>query len=156
MTPPPSQRKEEAEALRLALLAGLASVAEAVAWADAAIMADARPDAAVIDVALAGSPTMYEMAALLAGVPGVADPARVIRRHLGDLLRALDRDLEHTRLVAARLYTMAFDGTLADPRFDARLASLVADEYELASTDIYGSEAAARDTIRQYLLTHAL
>lgn len=156
MTPPPSQRQEDAEVLRLALQAGLASVADAVAWADAVIVADTRPDAAVIDVALSGHRTAYEMAALLAAVPGAADPARVVRRHLDDLLRVLDRDLEHTRLVVARLYTMAVDGPLADPRFDANHVRLITDEYDLASTGIYGTEAAALDAIRQYLLTHAL
>jgi len=152
----PSQRKEDAEVLRLALLTGLIRVADAVAWADDAIMSDTRPGSAVIDVALSGHRTAYEMAALLAAVPGVADPVRVIRRHLGDLLRVLDRDLEHTRRVVARLSTMAWDETLADPRFDARRAALLAEDYDEATWGIHGSEAAARDAIRQYLLQHAL
>lgn len=156
MTTTRSLRKEEAEALRLALEAGLASVADAVAWADGVIVADTPADAAVIEVALAEGRTSYEMAALLAAVPGVADPVRVVRRHLGDLLRALDRDLEHTRRVVARLATMAWDDSLADPRFDAKRAALLVEDYEEATWGIHGREAAARDAIRQYLLAHAL
>jgi len=54
-----SRQKEQAEVLRLGLLAGVRTVGDAVAWADSVIAADPSPDIAVIEVASSSRSERY-------------------------------------------------------------------------------------------------
>lgn len=155
MTPPPSQRKEEAEALRLGLVAGIASVADAVAWADEVIMADPRPDSAILDVSLAAKQPAFEVAKLLGAVRGPVDLERAARLLLGRMLRLLDEEPRRGGELAVSLYRLATNGALPDDRFGIE-PYFLDDEFDLVRQGIYDSDAAAREQLRRYLLTHAL
>lgn len=78
--------REEAETLRLGLLAGLTQPEGVIVWADRVIAELDEPPIEVIDLALAGNSTIDELRHLLEQVPGPADLARAAHRHLG-LLR---------------------------------------------------------------------
>ena len=71
--------KDEAETLRVAIAAGLATVADAVAWADRVIVAEPRPDPALLDISLAGRGSAAAMISLLRDVPGEVDRVKVVR-----------------------------------------------------------------------------
>ena len=157
MTAPQQQRKEEAEALRLGVIAGLVTVADAVAWADDVIMADARPDAAILDVSLAGKKPVFEVAKLLGEVRGPLDSERASRRLLGRMLRLLDDDPRRGNELAVALYRLARNGALPDDRFGMEPYRLD-DEFELERQGMYDLDLrlSAIDALRRYLLQHAL
>jgi len=148
------QQGEEAALLRLDMLAGAATVAHAVAWADGVIAADPRPDSAVIDVALAGNRSPADMISLLGRVAGTADAEGVMRRHLRALLRALDADPARAGEIAIRLYRYATAGELPEEAFGVEPYGLE-DSFFLAEEGVYGTVAAAREALREYLLRHA-
>jgi hypothetical protein len=145
---------EGAVILRLDILAGAATVAHAVAWADGLIAAGPRPDIAVIEVALAGRRSPADMLSLLALVAGTAGGEGVMRRHLGALLRALGADPSRAREVATRLFRYATEGDLPEEAFGPE-PYFLDDDVFLAVKEVYGTEAAAREALRAYLLRHA-
>src|SRR5262245_44087250 len=99
-----TDRKAEAETLRCGLLAGCASVAEVVAWADEMIAAETAPDIAIIEVSLAGRRAPVEVARLLEAVPGHTDGIEVRRQLIGQMLRLLNEDPSRGDEIARWLY----------------------------------------------------
>jgi hypothetical protein len=150
-----SGQKEDAEALRLDIQAGYATPADAVAWADRVIVEDPHPDDAVLDVSLAWRASAPDMLALLANVPGVADPVRVLRRHLGTMLRILDAEPGRVVTLANRLDILASRGQMPADIFGTD-PYLIAEVFELSRIPAHASEAEAREDLRLYLLAHAL
>jgi hypothetical protein len=146
--------KDEAEELRRAIVAGVATVAEAAAWADRVIAGEAHPHPAVIAVGLAAARPPAEMVSLLGGVPGEADPTWVMRRLLGRMLRALDAAPARGAGLAREIDRMARDGDLPEEPFGSE-AFLLDDAFELARAGISGSEAEALGRLRRYLTDHA-
>lgn len=66
-----SEVKADAERLRLGLITGLATVEDAVAWADEMIRAAPGPDDALLEIGLAGRRGRKDVIALLGEVPGI-------------------------------------------------------------------------------------
>jgi hypothetical protein len=147
-------QKEAAEALRLGLAAGSQTVAEVVVWADAVIAADPTPDAAVIEIALAGDRRPADVIALLRAVPGTADAVQVTRRMLGGFLRELDAHPDRGDEIARRLYTLATNGWLPDETFGWE-ATMLDDEFDLVRTGFYASREGPLRALREYLVREA-
>ena len=147
-------QKEEAEALRVAITRGFATVADAVAWADRVIVADPRPDWALLDISLAGRGSPADMITLLREVPGEVDHERVMRGVLACMLRALDADAARGERIANALYSMKADGELPDEPFGWEPYT-IADMFELARVGTYGSRDEAVRELRRYLHAHA-
>lgn len=95
-----ADRKAEAETFRCALLAGCATVAEVVAWADEVIAAEATPDSAIIEVSLAAHRSPIDVVSLLKAIPGHADGVQVRRRMMSRMLRLLDKEPSRGHQVA--------------------------------------------------------
>ena len=85
MTTDDAQTEGGSEVLRHGLLAGVRTIADAVAGADGIVAADPKPDTAVIDVASSARRCTADVIALLRDVPGACDSVAVIRRALADL-----------------------------------------------------------------------
>ena len=151
MTP---NQKEQAEVLRYGLQAGIRTVAEAVAWADATIAADPQPDFAVIEVACSGRRRPREVVALLREVGGECDPVDVIRRAMADLRAALAADPARGPEIADWLYRLAVNGELPEEQFGLEPYSL-GDLFELARAGTYGTFADALRDLNEYLERHA-
>lgn len=100
------QIKTEAEALRLALLSGLASSEDVIAWADRTITDEAVPHITVIDLALAVNEDLDRLAFRLAEVPGEASLADAIQLLLKSLMERLEHGVD-PRAVAEHLYRLA-------------------------------------------------
>jgi hypothetical protein len=146
-------QKEEAEVLRVAIMSGFATVADAVAWADRVIVADPRPDGAVLDVSLAGGGSPAAMVTLLRDVPGEFDQVSVMRAVLACMLRALDADPARAEHVAHALYWLRMDGELPDEPFGWE-PYLLEDDFDLAR-DGYLPREEAVAPLRRYLHEHA-
>ncbi len=147
-------QKEEAELLRHGLLAGVRTVADAVAWADQVIAADPKPDIAVIEVAISGLRHIADVIALLRDVPGECDPIVVIRRFMADLRSALAANPARGPEVARWLYQLATSGDLPEEHFGQEAYALE-DWFALASSGTYGTYADALRHLEAYLERHA-
>jgi hypothetical protein len=152
--PTMTERKVEAETLRYGLLAGCVTVAEAVAWADATIDAEAAPEIAIVDVALARRRSPAEVATLLEAVPGEADGVEVRRRLLGRMLRILDADPSRGGEIARSLYSLAVSGELPERDFGWQPYTLD-DTFDLARSGVCGTHRDAVVELREYLERHA-
>ena len=82
-------QKPEAEALRIGMLAGLFARADAVRWADRLIDELDKPCSELIDLSTSEGLDRSSFAALLASIPGEADPALTRRILLGRARRKL-------------------------------------------------------------------
>jgi len=147
-------RKAEAETLRCGLLAGCATVAEAVAWADAVLAAADAPDIAIIEVSLAGRRAPAEVAGLLDAVPGQADGIEVRRRLMSRMLRLLDEEPSRGDEIARWLYGLASSGELPDEVFGWEPYGLD-DTFDLVRNRVYGAHADAVAQLRAYLERHS-
>jgi len=142
--------KVEAETLRCGLLAGCATVDEAVAWADGIIAQEVMPDIAVIDVSLASRRTPVEVAALLEAVAGEADGITVRRRLMSRMLHALNQDPGRGDEIARWLYSLAARGELPEAEFGTEAYALE-DTFDLARQGIHGTVEGAVAELRTYL-----
>jgi len=82
-------QKPEAEALRIGMLAGLFTRADAVAWADTLIGELDKPCSELIDLSCADGLDGSSFAALLGNMPGEADAALTQRILLGRVRQKL-------------------------------------------------------------------
>lgn len=67
-------QKVEAEALRIGMLAGIFTRADAVAWADALVGELDKPSSELIDLSCSDGTDGSSFAALLSAIPGQPDP----------------------------------------------------------------------------------
>ncbi len=107
-------QKRDAELLRLGLITGTHTVADAVAWADRVIAADPHPDIEVIDVAMATRRRPVEVASLLGRVRGDVDPALVARQWLAALHAEVVAVPRKAQEVATLIYRAAAAGILPE------------------------------------------
>jgi len=147
-------QKEDAEVLRYGLQAGVRTVADVVAWADAVIAADPHPDFAVIEVASSGGRRPREVAALLQEIAGDCNAVGVMRRAMTDLRTALTANPERGPEIAAWLYRLAVNGELPEEEFGLEPYSL-GDCFELARTGTHFTAADALRELEVYLEQHA-
>jgi hypothetical protein len=138
----------------MAIMRGFATVADAVAWADRVIVADPRPDWAILDICVAGRRPAAEMVTLLRRVPGEADAVRVMRGVLAHLLRALDADDARAERIAHILFSLTLAGELPHEHFGSE-PYMIDDAFELVRTGEYGTREQAVADLRRYLEQHA-
>jgi hypothetical protein len=148
------KQKEEAEVLRHGLLAGVRTVADAVAWADSMVAADPKPDIAVIEVASSARRSTADVVALLRDVPGECDSVAAIRRAMADLRTALASEPARGLEIARWLYQLGTSGELPEEQFGQEAYSLE-DWFYLASRGMYGTSADALRNLDAYLERHA-
>jgi len=103
-------QKPEAEALRIGMLAGLFTRAEAVAWADDLIGELDKPCNELIDLSTSDGLDGSSFAALLASIPGEADATLTRRILLGRARQKLAQGVD----VSASLAQLADLVTLTD------------------------------------------
>jgi|SRR6516165_2695982 hypothetical protein len=148
------RQKTEAEVLRHDLNAGIRTVAEAVAWADAIIAADPHPDFAVIEVACSGRRRPMDVIALLREVGGECDAVEVVRRAMANARVALRAHPERGPDVASWLFRLAVNDELPTEQFGVEPYSLD-DMFQLARLGTYGTIPDALRELDEYLERHA-
>jgi hypothetical protein len=133
-----SDLKQQAEALRIGLLARYVEPDEVVAWADGAIAAGDVPGPELIEVSLGGVLPVDELARALKAIPGEISKPAVARTVLSQMAAALRRDSMTCRGIVQALYQMSLDELAPSP--DARAEMLqLDDELDLAESGTYGS-----------------
>jgi hypothetical protein len=146
------QIKTEAEALRLALLSGLASSKDVIAWADRKIAIEAAPHITIIDLALAVDEDVDRLALRLTEIPGEASLADAIQLLLKALMERLDHGVDPRR-VAEHLYRLTGITDWPEEQFGSEpywLDDLF--QPESAYGGMYYQEALA--ALRTYLAKH--
>jgi hypothetical protein len=146
--------RARADVLRLGIVAGYRSIAEAVKWADDIIATDPAPPAAIIDVALGGRQDRSGMTELLTAVPGESDPVDAARELLAQLLDELHGDRFTPDAVAKLVYNLVVLGHLPEDPFGLEPWSLEED-FALVRDGIYGSYDDATVRLERYLTIHA-
>ena len=132
-----SLRKTQAEAFRTALLLGLVATEVVVKWVDGIIDEDAKPDISMIDVAMAGSRSTWEVADLLSAVPGAANVESVrflVLCAVRDYLRATPVSV---RRMCELLVTIRTEGLAPSEKLRDRI-SIIEDRLDLAERRIHG------------------
>lgn len=141
--------RQEAEELRLALIAGLVSMSEILHWADTTLAAQAQYDDDLANLSLATSAVPQELEALLHRLSEGANLNDAIRNLAGRMHRALLRDRTRARDFARILEQLWIASHYTVPD-DLRFIAGVDDEFALAEQGVYGSvEGAIDDLIRQ-------
>ena len=146
--------KTEAEALRLALLSGLALPRDIVRWADRIIAEEPTPHIAVIDLALAVNEGADRLVLRLSDIPGEGSHDGAIRLLLKVLLQRLDRDTD-PRTVAESLYRLSRTTAWPEEQFGTEpywLDDLC--QPETAFGGVYDREALT--ALREYLANHTM
>ena len=128
--------KQDAERLRLGIRAGWLPVSAAIAWADGLIAQSESVPEPILDLSLAGSRPSEEVTAILASIPGTADPIEAMRAALRDLLSMLEREPSAGRQVAQWLLNSRQNGDLPEEQFGWEPWALD-DEYELAAQGLW-------------------
>jgi hypothetical protein len=145
--------KTAAEALRLGILVGAASVQDAVQWADQVIRDDDDPCDAVIEIALAGRRSRPEVLRMLQDVPGTVGPNEPARAALARMYDSLDADPSRGPQLARALYILATKDELPEDEFGLEPYALD-DDFHLAEVGVL-SEEEALQRLRRYLARHA-
>ena len=146
-------QKDEAERLRRGIRGGWLTVSEAVEWADAEIARSTQPNATLLEVALASNRSPSDVALLLEDVPGASDRIGVMRRCLGDLLKAVEREPGLSPDAARWIEASAIEGDLPDVEFGHEPMG-VADAFALAEAGAYGTVHDARVRLLAFLREH--
>ena len=115
--------RTEAEALAIALKFGLATVADAVAWADAQIAASDVPHVALCNVSMAATRYPQDVASMLRELPGEFDSEAAVRLALKYASSALRNGSIDPRDVARALYDIAIAGHLSNGDFERHALS---------------------------------
>ena len=138
--------KEQAEVLRVGLVAGFRTTGDAVKWADSIIAAEPKPDISLINVALASSRSAAEVSSLLGDVPGSCERVEVMRGVLSEFLHLVDQDPQRADDVARWLYLLSVNGDLPDEPFGWE-ANALDDTFDLARRTIIPREEAIRQLV---------
>ena len=147
-------QKEQAEAVRLGLIAGFRDVTDAVRWADGVIAADPAPDAEIADIALAAGRDRHQVISLLAAVPGRCDTTVAMRRLLRELLEAFDAEPTRGEQIARWLYSFAVAGNLPESEFGLDPFSL--EDIFVGAKAGWNTDDQAFAALREYLVKQAL
>lgn len=143
----------DADELAMALRLGLATVDEAISWADDAIIALDQPPYALIEAACASRAPTDELAELLEQVPGERDTELVARRVLTRMATSV-RDGQTTPARAARmLYEMLLWGCSPGVDFEGEVNGLD-HAFSLADEGIWGTTEDAEHDLRAFLAPH--
>ncbi len=143
-------RKTQAEAFRTTLLLGLFGTEVVVKWADGIIDEDAKPDVSMIDIAMAGDRSTWEVADLLAAVPGVSTVDHVrclVLRAIRDHLRATPVSVKR---MCELLITVATEGLAPNEKLRDRIY-IIEDRLELAERGTFGDLDEVRMQVLSFL-----
>ena len=135
---PLSDVKEQAEALRVGLLAGYVTPTEVVAWADGLIAADGLPEPELIEVSLGGGKPVDELARALNEIRGEVRRPLLARAILGQMAAAVRRDAATGRAAARQLYQMWLDDLVPSPEARTQMIRLD-DAFNLAESGTWGT-----------------
>jgi hypothetical protein len=130
--------KEQAESLRVGLLAGYVSPTEVVAWADGLIAAGGVPEPELIEVSLGGGKPVDELARALSAMRGQARRPRLAGVILRQMAAAVRRDATTARAVAHQLYQMWLDDLVPSAEARAQMGRLD-DAFALAESGTWGT-----------------
>jgi hypothetical protein len=145
-----SDFKQQAEALRVGLLAGYVAPAEVVAWADSAIAAGDVPGPELIDVSLGGGLPVDKLARALSAMPGEVSPAPLSQTILHQMAAALRRDPATARGIAQSLYQMWLDDLVPSPEARAQMSRLD-DAFALAESGTWGTLPEVHAELAEFL-----
>ena len=147
-------QRDDAEALAIALEAGVVTVGEAIRWADREIESSAGASAEVIAVSLATKAAPAEVAHLLRSIPGELSRSQASRRALLYAKAALESGRASPTTIARSLHQMYWTGNV--PCEDAGGTMAWLDEgFYLASEGIAGTVAEVEAELRDFLREHA-
>jgi len=104
--------RNQAETLAIMVEHGLATVADAVAWADAMIADEEHPHWSLCEVASMVGGLEPDVAHALREIPGAVDSARVQQGLLRNLAQSLASDRSRAESIAWTIYQLAIDGLL--------------------------------------------
>lgn len=143
--------KNDAEALRLGLIAGTSSIADVVAWADSIILADRASEApSVLDLSVSSRRPAADVIALLSAVPGRPDAQEVGRRQAIRLRTALINQELGIVSIARAMYRLMLDGYSPDADFES-MAYVADDGVDLALQGTYGTLDEVRRDVLAFL-----
>jgi hypothetical protein len=125
-TPAQPSLRDRAASLELMLEAGIASVADVVAWADGVIASEPAPHWALCELSLMGTKRSADVVVALRDVPGVANPEVVAALIAHMLARILEADRSRADAVAWALWCLHGGTALRDPDL-RRLSAWVRD-----------------------------
>jgi hypothetical protein len=126
-----NQIKIDAEALRLAAIAGLVSTREVIRWADELIGRIDDLPSAVFDVSLARDGDLNEVVSALSCMPGAARPEDVSVRLFVLMLSTLEASSSSLPYVTRALEHMAVENMAPSPDAQSRMYGF-ADHLDLA------------------------
>src|SRR5262245_21168144 len=142
--------KTEAEALKLAVSAGVVPISEAIAWADAQISATVVPPIALIDVSLSAPAGIGGVVAALGRIPGEVNPTAISLRAFTFMGTALERDPGLLRNVVVALERMAIENIA--PTDTARNDMFgFDDQLTLAEQQIFGTPESVLADVKTFL-----
>jgi hypothetical protein len=145
-----SDFKEQAEALRVGLLAGYVLPDEIVSWADGLIAAGDVPEPELIEVSLSGRKSVDELARALKAIKGDVYRPRLARVILGQMAAAVRRDAATGRAVARQLEQMYFEDLVPSPEARDQMGRLD-DAFALAESGSWGTLAEVQTELVEFL-----
>lgn len=131
-----NESAQDAEVMRLRLLAGLVSVADVVKWVDCLIAQRDRPDEGLINLSLSGNAHPQDVLSLLSPLTDGADRHAAIRTLLGEMFQVVNHERQRARGLAEALYQLAIENNYEFPK-DLQFINGIDDEFCLATSGIY-------------------
>ena len=142
--------KHQAEAFRVGLLAGYVEPAEVITWADQVIAAGDVPRPGIIEVSLAGSKPVAELAHALGEIEGATNSSRLAWLIFRQMAAAVRHNPAVAPQVARTLHQM-YLGNLV-PSAEARVQmSRLDDAFELAASGAWGTPNEAQAELVAFL-----
>lgn len=143
--------RNQAQALRAGLIGGFVTIPDVIAWADVLVGEDRGGDAPqLFDLALLRPGAVAEAVSLLGEVPGEWHPGAVGREIATLLYRGMANGELSERQTARALFAATLEGLAPDEEF-ANMAYYFDDGVDLAAQGVYGSLAAVRTEMLEYL-----
>ena len=147
----PLTAAEEAEALRLGLIGGYATLQQVVTWADQLILKDRAAEMpALLDLSLLSSESLAEAVALLRTIPGERSAPQVGRYVAGLIYEHMKLGTLSTERAARALFQAMLEGYAPDPEFESKAYSFD-DGVDLALQGVYGTLQDVRAEMLGYL-----
>lgn len=145
-----SSAKDQAEAYRLTLAAGLVSVDEVVKWADRTIKVQDEPSQELIELSLSGLRGRSAVISCLSAMPGTQTPAAVSLLTFELIYRALLVRPDRLRRITKLLERMYWEGVVPGAMSSSFMCSLD-DELSLAELGIAGEVEAVHSRLKEFL-----
>lgn len=112
-----TNQRNEAEALAIKLQIGLATVADAVVWADQQIAKEDIPHPLLLDVSMASKHNFADVAAMLRKLPGEANMPIVLRDVFESIKHALQSESQAVEIGTEAIATLVARSILPEGSF---------------------------------------